>query len=137
LLVTASQSVSSSYQLNLRENKQFIQNETIQFIDAFYPYLTYNREKCRRDVGYIVDAVSTDLLYGGNERGIVAGDYYFRFPSKATTSEQVIETVAGVEYAKSVAKAVAQNIVLSAPQLGTNLDANIKVTETPQITIFN
>jgi hypothetical protein len=133
LLVIASQAVSSSYEL-MRLNKQFIQNETIQFIDAFYPYLTYNREKCRRDVGYIVDAVSTDLLYGGNERGIVAGDYYFRFPSKATTSEQVVETVAGIEYAKAVAKAVVQNTLLTAPQLGTNLDNNIKVTETTQYT---
>jgi hypothetical protein len=132
LLVTASQAVSSSYEL-MRLNKQFIQNETIQYIDAFYPYLRYNREKCRRDVGYIVDAVSTDLLYGGNERSIVAGDYYFRFPSKATTREQVVETVAGVEYAKAVVKAVVQNTLLTAPQLGTNLDANIKVTDTPQI----
>ena len=132
LLVPASDSVVSMVEL-MRLNKQFIQNETIQYIDAFYPYLTYNREKCRRDVGYIVDAVSTDLLYGGNERGIVAGDYYFRFPSKATTREQVVETVAGVEYAKAVAKAVVQNTLLTAPQLGTNLDANIKVTDTPQL----
>ena len=105
LLVTASYYVSSSVEL-LRNNKTFIQNEAIAYIDAVYPDLVYNRTKCRRDVGYIVDAVSTDLLYGGNERGIIAGDYYYRFPSLATKAVQVKETVDGVNYAKGVAKKV-------------------------------
>ena len=35
--------------------------------------------------------VATDLLWGGNERSIVAGDYYYRYPSQ-TTSLELTET---------------------------------------------
>jgi hypothetical protein len=136
LLVSASYYVSSSVEL-LRNNKAFIQNEAIGYIDAFYPDLVYNRTKCRRDVGYIVDAVSTDLLYGGNERGIIAGDYYYRFPSLATKAVQVRETVDGVNYAKAVAKKVAQNILLGSPIITSNTDGNIKVSGVTQFTSAN
>jgi hypothetical protein len=136
LLVTASYYVSSSVEL-LRNNKAFIQNEAIGYIDAFYPDLVYNRTKCRRDVGYIVDAVSTDLLYGGNERGIIAGDYYYRFPSLATKAVQVRETVDGVNYAKAVAKKVAQNILLTPPVITSNVAGNIKVSGVTQFTSAN
>jgi hypothetical protein len=125
--------VSSSVSL-LRSNRTFIQNETIQYIDAFFPNLVYNREKCRRDVGYIIDNVSTDLWYGGNERSIIAGDYYYRYPSLATKQEQVRETVAGVEYAKAVSKAIVQNILLQTPTLVSNTDGNIKFGNVEQIT---
>ncbi len=126
-LVEPTSYVQSAYSL-LISNRQFIQNETIQYIDAFYPYLKYNREKCRRDVGYIVNNVATDLWYGGNQRSVIAGDYYYRYPSKATTYDQVLETVAGVEYAKAVSKAVAQNLLLSKPLFSDNTTKNIKVT---------
>ena len=133
VLVEPTYYVSSSVSL-LKENKTFIQDETIQYIDAFYPYLVYNRVKCRRDIGYIVDAAATDLWYGGNERGIVAGDYYYRYPNLATKPVQINETVAGIEYAKSLAKSVAQNIKLIKPTIGSNTDANIKATDTNQYT---
>jgi hypothetical protein len=125
--------VSSSVEL-MRNNRTFIQNETIQYIDAFYPDLVYNREKCRRDVGYIVDNVATDLWYGGNERAITAGQYYYLYPSLATKNEQVRETVAGVQYAKNVARKVVQNLLLSTPTLQSNTDSNIKVGNVQQYT---
>ena len=131
LLTQPTTFVSSSVEL-LRKNRTFIQNETIEYIDSFFPSLVYNREKCRRDVGYIVDSVATDLFYGGNERGVVAGDYYYRYPSLATKSTQVRETVAGVDYAKEVAKRVVQNIVLDSPNYTTNTDSNIKVSNETQ-----
>ena len=125
--------VSSSVSL-LKENKTLIQNETIAYVDAFYPYLVYNKAKCRRDVGYIIDAVATDLWYGGNERSIVAGDYYYRYPNLATKAVQLTQTVNAIDYAKSLAKIVAQNIQLAKPTIGSNTDANIAVTNTTQYT---
>jgi hypothetical protein len=133
LLEQPTEFVSSSVSL-LKSNRGFIQNETIQYIDAFFPSLIYNREKCRRDVGYIIDNVSTDLWYGGNERSIIAGDYYYRYPSLATKQEQVRETVAGVEYAKAVSKEIVQNVLLQTPTLVSNTDGNIKVGNVAQIT---
>ena len=133
LLSYPTEYVQSAYSLMV-SNRQFIQNETIQFIDAFYPYLVYNREKCRRDVGYIVNNVATDLWYGGNQRSIIAGDYYYRYPSKATKTEQVKETVAGVDYAKALSKKIVQNIKLVSPTTTSNVDNNIKVGNINQYT---
>jgi hypothetical protein len=132
-LVTASQYVLDTTSL-LTSNRRFIQNETIEFVDAFYPYLRYNREKCRRDVGFILDAAITDLKYGGNERSAIAGDYYFRYPNKATTSEQLTETLLAIFYAKELAKTIAQNSLLGNPEIGLNIDGNIKVTSVTQYT---
>jgi len=119
---------------SLKVNKTLIQDETIQFTDAFYPNLRYAREKCRRDVGYIIDAISTDLFYGGNERSVTAGDYYYRYPNLATTKFQVNETVGAIKYAKALAKKVAQNIKLQSPSFISNTDGNIKATNTNQYT---
>ena len=132
-LVAPSYEVQSSRQL-LRSNVRFIQNETVEYVDAFYPSLVYLREKCRRDVGYILDAVITDLVYGGNERGIVAGDYYYRFPSLATGRTQVRETVDAVRYARELSKLIAQNVDLESPIFVKNIDGNIKASTATQFT---
>jgi hypothetical protein len=136
VLVTPTGFVTSSVSL-LRQNKLFIQNETVQYIDAFFPNLVYLREKCRRDVGYILDAVITDTFYGGNQRSVIAGQYYYLYPSLATKSTQVRETVEGVDYAKALAKAIAQNIKLNSPTLTSNTDGNIKVSGVTQFISAN
>jgi len=133
VLISPTGFTTSSVNL-LRSNKLFIQNETVQYIDTFFPNLVYLREKCRRDVGYILDAVITDTFYGGNQRSVIAGQYYYLYPSLATKSTQVRETVEGVDYAKALAKSIVQNIKLSSPTLTTNTDGNIKVTNSTQYT---
>ena len=100
LLVNPTSEVIGNYNVIL-DNKELIQSNVISYIDSMYPYFTYNRVKCRRDVGYIVDAIATDLLYGGNERSIVAADYYYRYPSEATTV-QLVETTEAIKYAKII-----------------------------------
>ncbi|MFN9904683.1 MAG: hypothetical protein ACK56F_00990, partial [bacterium] len=73
--VTASAIVSASYTL-IRNNREFIQNETIAYISSSWSMASYDEVTCKRDVGHIIDAVSTDLLYGGNERSTNAGVFY-------------------------------------------------------------
>jgi hypothetical protein len=122
---TASLNVRESYRL-LRENKSLIQNETIQFINVAYPQLKYNQDKCKRDVGYIIDAISTDLLYGGIERSVTAGKYYYEYPSQATKTQKR-ETSGGIRYSKIISDFIVQNIVLETPRIITNDEKLIKV----------
>ena len=61
----------------LQVNREFIKDEIIAYINTNYPALVYNQTKCARDVGYIVDALSYDVLYGGNSASIVAAESYF------------------------------------------------------------
>jgi hypothetical protein len=118
--VTASTEVSASVAL-LRTNREFIQNETIEFISSSWSNVVYNEDKCRRDTGYIVDAATTDLLYGGNERSVTAGLFYWRYPSRATKggtpseANQLDPTVDGIRFANGTAENVVQNLEYSTP----------------------
>jgi hypothetical protein len=112
----------------IRSNRTLIQNEVTEFIDFKYPFFTYNRVKCRRDVGHILDAILTDLVWGGNERSVIAGDFYYRYPSEATTI-QLDETVDGIRYAESLVQKIIAGEEFYQPSLVLNTDGNIKVTE--------
>jgi len=50
----------------------------------------YDTKTCFRDVGYIVDSISFDLLYGGNRQAVQSGVYYYSFngSSSAIQGEQ-------------------------------------------------
>jgi hypothetical protein len=132
IFTTASLDKKQSYDLIL-DNKDLIQDNVIDFIDQTYPYFTYNRTKCRRDTGYIIDAVVTDLLYGGNQRSVVAGVYYYLYPSEATTT-QIVETVQAIRYADSISKKVVQNEELVTPSISKNTESNIRFTNSTQYT---
>jgi hypothetical protein len=71
----------------LRNNREFIQSESISYLSSSWDGFEYSESTCRRDVGHIIDAVSTDLLYGGTQRSKIAGEYYYKYPSTATTTQ--------------------------------------------------
>ena len=98
---------NTAYDL-LINNKEFIQNETIAYISSSWASKQYNETTCKRDVGYILDAIATDVKWGGNERTITAGVFYYKYPSAATGS-QLKETVTGVTYAKNLADKLLRN----------------------------
>ena len=62
----------------LEANRAFLQAEMIAWVDYTYNSggFTYNQDLCRRDTGYIVDAISQDVLLGGNKKSIEAGVTY-------------------------------------------------------------
>lgn len=56
-------------------NKSFLQDEMVAWINyqvtnGIAPFVgyTYDAGKCRRDLGYIIDALIYDVRYGGNEK---------------------------------------------------------------------
>ena len=98
---------NTAYDL-LINNKSFIQNETIAYISSSWSTKEYNETTCKRDIGYILDAIATDTKWGGNERAITAGVFYYKYPSAATGS-QLKETVTGVTYAKNLADKLLRN----------------------------
>ena len=62
----------------LRDNKEFIQEQVVEFINDQYPAVVYSPTKCARDVGLIVEALAEDLEVGGNEFTVEAqGEYYY------------------------------------------------------------
>jgi hypothetical protein len=66
----------------LDKNKKFIQEETIAYIAynvanniSPYIYYTYNAEKCRRDVSYVLEGYLSDLRHGGNQQTACIAGY--------------------------------------------------------------
>ena len=64
----------------LSENKEYLKAEVTAFITAEYPALKYSKTKCKQDVGYILDALTYDMTYGGNSQAIRSGLAYYDGP---------------------------------------------------------
>jgi len=90
----------------LLNNIKFIQEEVIGYIADNYP--VYNREKCYRDVGLIIEAVLNDLVFGSNYQSVTAGLAYYRdiASSLYVTTEQKTETLAGINKARDLVLAI-------------------------------
>ena len=64
---TAFQNVSAqNCEAGLNLNRDFMKAEAIAWLATNYPSLTYDTAKCRRDVGYMIDAVSFDIIHDTN-----------------------------------------------------------------------
>jgi hypothetical protein len=80
----------------------------------------YDEQKCRRDVGYIVDAVLGDTVFNSNHQSVYAGLSYLRSYSSKVTSLQKAQTIAGIQKAKTE--------VLADPSVSANATATTRVT---------
>jgi len=123
----------------LRKNKNFIAAETIAYVSSSWSGVYYNEASCSRDVKYIIDAAATDLLYGGSERSVTAGSYYFLFPSKATVkgvpseAAQLDPTITGVRYAGKLASKVVTNPTFILPSASLLTTVNLLTSNKPLI----
>jgi len=61
----------------IEDNTVQLADDMIHFINTEFDVLDYNKSKCRRDVGYLVDAFSYDLNYGGNTASRWNAEFYF------------------------------------------------------------
>jgi hypothetical protein len=102
----------------LLANKEYIQAEAIAYVESTKAAgFTYNQDKCYRDVGYIIDAVAVDLLYGGNRQSVQAGVYYYGYneTSTALPGEQT-QSVAAYNYIRSILPDIISGTPLASPK---------------------
>jgi hypothetical protein len=100
----------------LRENKEFIKEEITAYIAVNYPTVKYSKTKCKRDVGFIVDAMGYDLTYGGTWATLVAGTAYFdgdNSTSLQIDSTEIAATVAAYGRLKIVAQQIIANTTVT------------------------
>jgi hypothetical protein len=78
--------------------------------------LVYDTEKCSRDVGYMVDSVSFDLLYGGNRQAIQSGVYYYSFNENSTAVPNEIPQVTDAyNYIQLLSRSIILVQIVSSP----------------------
>ena len=103
----------------LLANKEFIKAEVVARLDSVYNpnSFNYNEDLCYRDTGLIVDAVSQDILLGGNQKSIEAGLSYWN-QGYNYVATQVTTTTNAINYARDIALQVIANTPVT-PQTGT------------------
>ena len=95
-----------------------VTNESFTFI--------YDEQKCRRDIGYILDAVLGDAVLGTNQATVYAGLSYLRSYSSKVTSLQKAQTIAGLQEARDLALTYTSDVnMIAAITSGFNTVNNI------------
>jgi hypothetical protein len=95
-LVTASDLINT--------NESSIIDNLIDFLDDEYlaNTLTYNSATCKRDVGYVVDALSIDI-FGDFNNSVRAGYSYYSKGNRYIPADQLPATLDAFEYVKTLA----------------------------------
>lgn len=122
IALTATTVTNVLYAYNiLKANRDFITEEIIAFIDYYYntTSFNYNEEKCYRDVGLIIDAVSQDILLGGNQKSLEAGLSYWSAGYNYIAGQETTTTMA-LNYVRDQALDIIKNVAVT-PQTQTNL----------------
>lgn len=111
----------------LEINRQFVQKEVTGWIAAqiagsiapFTGAFTYDSIKCERDIGLIVDALAYDLAHGGNTAIRRAAISYGSEAATFYLLGQKEETIAAINYARTVIDAVLSNVAPGTVYQGT------------------
>jgi len=110
-------------------NRDFIASETYGYITRKYPYLL-TREgitigKCRRDVGYVLEAVANDLRVGGNVNSVQAGQSYYTGNNLDFIEGEKEESLDAFNYARGLAIAAMRNWEFRIENCSTGLNSDV------------
>jgi hypothetical protein len=99
----------------IKANKEFINAEVLAYITNNYPAVKYSKTKCKQDVGYILDALTYDLTYGGDWQSVTAGSAYYSGTGGALQidSEEKTATLAAYGYLKDILVPISRSIAVS------------------------
>ena len=97
----------------LINNRTFIQKEIIAWIADNYEFLDYDTAKCERDVGYIVDSLAYDVLYGGNSAITISARSYFVGTQNQLGVGETDATVAAYEHLGDIVKDVVEGTAIT------------------------
>lgn len=108
--------VTTAYNL-LQANKAYLTSEVVAYVNTVNPEFVYDQVKCARDIGYMIDAISFDLLHGGNKQSIQSGLAYFGFNgAKSAIKNEITQTVSAFNYISTLIGKIVQNLPVTAKQ---------------------
>ena len=93
----------------LKSKEDQIANDTVTWINAqissatanIWAGFTYNEEKCRRDVRFLLDAIRYDIMFNSNYRTISSAIKYYNGTSDTVINDQRDQTVEAFTQAKA------------------------------------
>jgi hypothetical protein len=109
---------------NLQANIAFIKADVIAYITNNYPSLNYDSDKCARDVEYIVNSQSYDILYGGTMATTRVAESYFVNGTNQVDG-QTTETSAAYDHLASIMSQIVQEQSVTAQTGNTELQTTL------------
>jgi hypothetical protein len=109
--MTASASTATRHAFNIiTANRKFMVEETIKYLDQTYNADSFNYDQtlCYRDTGLIIDAVSQDILLGGNQKSIESGLAYWN-QGYNYVADQITTTTSAINYARDISLQIIAN----------------------------
>lgn len=102
----------------LLANKEFLQAEVKEFVEQNFPSLMTpeQAELCDRDVGFIIEALGSDLVDGGFAESKLAAEFYFNGGYPVLPSGQSSPTAQSYLYLLGLVKQVISNQVITPTQ---------------------
>ena len=91
------------------ENKEFIQEDVIAYIEENFPNIEYSQAACKRDVGFIVDALRYDLTYNSEYASYKMVEYYYLNTQLQIDQNDKDATLAAIDHIKFLAGDLSQN----------------------------
>ena len=114
-----STNLTNAYTL-LMANREYIKAEVIAWTDAqiagniapFDSSFTYNASRWTRDIGYNLEALIYDLIYGGNSETRESGLKYFNNLTGLSMLEpgEPAKMAAAIDYANTITQRIIQNL---------------------------
>ena len=106
----------------LQANKEWLKSEFVAFISNDNPIFTFNVAQYKTDIGYLVDALTYDMLYGGNSSTVQEAIYYFNnnngFTSLLDSEKQtIVDAFARLRFA---AQRIIRGLVVTPTTGGSN-----------------
>ncbi len=98
----------------IEKNKLFIQLEAHGYLENKYPNFytlrpELNPERCKRDIGYLLNGIVDDLRLGGNNHIIDTAQYYFANGTSQFIDTEIPQSLETFRYAKNLAILAARN----------------------------
>jgi len=105
-------------------NLSSIQTTVIEFLNEKYSAnFVYNEATCRRDIGYIIEALRYDLTYGGNSQTRDAANSY---AEGSVIIGEIEETQAAYEYWRTIVIDIVKNVAI-VPSPGNTTPQDISI----------
>jgi hypothetical protein len=94
-----------------------ITNQTPPFNTPSVQFLLNDFSTCARDAGYIVDAFSFDIQYGGNYATRLAAQAYFSYSNSILPADQFAATAAAIERLGEICDEIVRGVYVGQAQL--------------------
>ena len=99
----------------ISNNRTYVQEQTINFVNARFPDFRYNENSCYRDTGYMVDAVYSDLTNNTNYSAVNTGLYYWDGAVSKIKGQQ-FQTIEAINHIDSLLQNIVRNELIDSKQ---------------------